>query len=80
MTFREVVLQAYDTPELLAEFDRLTGANLSLKGSVLDIMIDEASGKRAADLERFVAFVRDAVWDRLPPATPEPPAEKGGGE
>ena len=49
-------------PELLTEFDRLTGSNLSQRGSLLDLEIDRATGRMDADFERFVEFVREFIW------------------
>jgi hypothetical protein len=66
-TFAECVLLAYDTPDFVAEFDRLRGSNLSCQGTALELMIDASSGRRTSDLVAFVEFVKDYVWDRLPP-------------
>lgn len=46
----------------IAEFDRLTGSNLSLKGSPIERAIDEASGRQKADLTKFIDFVYKHVW------------------
>jgi len=58
--------EASGTPGLVAEFDRLQGANLSRRGCPLDLMIDDATGRMDADLAAFVEFVREAVYERLP--------------
>ena len=57
MSFEDIVLKAIKTPELVAEFDRLTGSNLQKKGSPLDQMIDQATGRNSDELEMFVSFV-----------------------
>lgn len=57
---------AVNNRELVAEFDRLAGANLSMRGSNLDLALDQATGRMDADAERFVDFVREAVFERLP--------------
>lgn len=67
MTFAACVREAFAQRELVVEFDRLSGSNLRQRGTPLDLEIDRASGRLDADAERFVAFVRDAVWFRLPP-------------
>lgn len=67
MTFADVVLRCYDDPEMLARYDRLRGSNLSCRGSALDLMIDVSSERREQDLLGFIEFVREAVWERLPP-------------
>jgi hypothetical protein len=66
ITFLGCVLRSLNDDELVAHFDRLTGRNVGRKGSPLELMIDEATGRRADDLDAFIAFVRDVVWDRLP--------------
>lgn len=65
LTFPECVRECFANRQLLLEFDRLKGTNLSLKGNGLEILIDEASGRWQHDVEEFVSFVRDCVWDRL---------------
>jgi hypothetical protein len=66
LTFLGCVLRSLDNDELVAHFDRLTGRNVGRKGSPLDLVIDEATGRQADDLDAFITFVRDVVWDRLP--------------
>jgi hypothetical protein len=51
MTFQEVVLECCKTPELIKEYDRLQGSNLSRvlipqpdTRKPIEIMIDEATG------------------------------------
>jgi hypothetical protein len=64
MTLREIILHSAGNRDLVREFDRLTGSNLALVGSPLDISIDEASGRLSADVRAFVAFV--ATYVALP--------------
>jgi len=68
MTFYDCVIQCAGTPDLVKEFDRLTGHNLAdLKPrSGLDRMIDEATGRDKEGLEEFLRFVFDCIWTRLP--------------
>jgi hypothetical protein len=66
LTFLGCVLRSLDNDELVAHFDRLTGRNVGRKGSPLDLVIDDATGRQADDLDAFIGFVRDVVWDRLP--------------
>ncbi len=68
-TLHYVLRTALDMPELVAEFDRLAGTNIAGRGSPLDRAIDTASGRADADLQAFLAFAKDAVWDRLDHAT-----------
>jgi len=51
--------------ELIANFDRLRGTNLSLCGSPLELAIDKASGRLEHDLMLFLEFVID-IHARLP--------------
>lgn len=67
LTFTDCLMQTAAHAEFVAEFDHLMGCNLSLKGLPIELMIDEACGRLDHDLALFVAFVKDVVWDRLPP-------------
>lgn len=66
MTFSECVLECTKNKELIAEFDRLNGTNLSLRGSNLDLQIDIACGRMEQEIPKFLTFVKECVWDRLP--------------
>jgi|GEM_PF-4053685 len=65
MTFREVLMIAAGTPELVAQFDRLTGANLSRKGLPIELLIDDVTGRMESDLRKFIEFVWDGVFLRF---------------
>ena len=67
LTFAACLAACAATRELVENFDRLTGRNLSLHGAPIERMIDEASGRTDADCAAFVAFVYECVWTRLPP-------------
>lgn len=62
MDFEQVLYHCAGDKDLVAQFDRLTGSNLSLKGSPLDVAIDKASGRTNAELASFIAFVFEFVW------------------
>lgn len=62
MTFAEFVFKCAESKPLVAEFDRLTGSNLGLNGTGLDLMIDHATGRIAHDCEAFAGFVHEFVW------------------
>lgn len=71
MTFVECVSTCAATPELVAEFNRLTGCNLgqSLNRKPIEVMVDEAagySGERDEDMAAFINFVWESIWQRLP--------------
>lgn len=65
MTFADCVRATFSNRELLAEFDRLNGTNLSLRGTAFELQIDFASGRFEPEVEQFVTFVKECVWDRL---------------
>ena len=67
VTFRQCMAESMTCPELVAEFDRLTGSNLSLKGSPINLMIDDATGRIAGNFAAFMGFVMEFVYLRLPP-------------
>lgn len=68
VTFRDTLDMCAANPEFVAQFDRLTGHNLSEIGkrAPLDAMIDEATGRDRMALLAFVIFVDEVVWSRLP--------------
>jgi hypothetical protein len=68
VSYAECLSVASRTPALVAEFDRLAGTHLSALGrrSPLDAMIDEATGRDREALARWMAFVYECVWCRLP--------------
>ena len=65
MTFIEAVRTCLGTPELVSEYDRLRGSNLSRKGTGLDLLIDDSTGRTQEEMGEFVQFVWDAVWTPL---------------
>lgn len=50
--------------ELLANYDRLRGTNLSGRGSPIDRLIDEATGKLEAEALAFFDWCRE-LFERL---------------
>lgn len=66
MTFLDYVNTCLGNRELLIEFDRLRGTNLSEIGcaSPINSMIDEATGRNEDSMAKFVEFVYDAIWCR----------------
>jgi hypothetical protein len=61
----ECLVVASGTPELVKEFDRLTGHNLSRNGSPLDLAIDDATGRTEDGAKDFINFVRECVFERI---------------
>lgn len=60
------VAYALTQADLVAEFDRLRGTDLSRKASGLDLLIDLACKRREHDLKLFREFVAD-VLERAQP-------------
>lgn len=56
-----------ENEDLRREFDRLYGTNTSLRGSPLELKIDEASGRLQGDAKKFVAFCVDMLERFQPP-------------
>jgi len=65
MTFEQCVRESFANKDLVTEFDRLKGTNLSLRGTGLDIQIDLACGRLEQDVAEFVKFAKECVWDRM---------------
>lgn len=73
MTFDDVVKECCLTPELVSQFNRLTGrhvlSNLYDTRPPIVKMIDESTGyqqvldkKAADDIQSFISFVFECVW------------------
>ncbi len=62
--FLAVLSQCANTPELVAEFDRLNGTHLATldQRKPLDALIDDATGRDAEALEAFLSFVWECVY------------------
>lgn len=62
--FIECLISAASNKELVNEFDRLTGFDLSLKGPAINRAVDMATGYLDAGLREFIKFVYDCVYLR----------------
>jgi len=60
--FEQVLLHCAATPELVTQFDRLTGSNLARKGAPINLMVDDATGKTGSDVAAFVEFVSEHIY------------------
>jgi len=75
ITFGKCVLYCLSNQELVKEFNRLTESSLGEdKRSALEKMIDQATGyekklfeQKDEEFVRFIGFVYDCVFSRLPP-------------
>lgn len=65
LTLETIVDQCLGNKEMVAEFDRLSGTNLSRRGNPLELMIDEATDRNEVELHMFAEFVMDVVIMRL---------------
>ena len=61
-TFFDCLMICASNKEFVAAFDRLTGYNLSLRGSALDLAIDKSSGRLNDGLAEFINFVFESVF------------------
>ena len=66
LPFLDCLMAASANSELVREFDRLTGSNLSFKGAAIEVAIDAASGRLDAELKRFCEFVWNCIFLRTP--------------
>ena len=66
--YQQCLVEACNTPELIENFERLSGCKISriAKGSSIEKMIDQVTGFRDDQLRQFAKFVHDSVYMRLP--------------
>jgi hypothetical protein len=55
------IAMCVENENLKHEFDRLRGTNISLKGSLIELDIDIATGRIKSDTNSFVAFCVDLL-------------------
>ena len=65
ISFAECLAHCAGHQELIANFDRLAGSNLSLRGSGLDLAIDQTTGRLDAEIEAFIEFCWECVFLRF---------------
>ena len=71
LRFEEVVHECLGNEEFVREFDRFAGTHIGGKPrDPMMILVDRATGfdelKTTNDYKKFVAFVYETVWTRLP--------------
>lgn len=64
LSFLDCVGAVASNKELLAEFDRLNGTNLSLRGAPIDLAIDEATGRQKDEIAALLRFAWNCVFIR----------------
>ena len=65
LTFEDTILHCLDNPELVREFNRLSGCKIGLDNRPAIIkMVDEATGYDPfeADYKKFIDFVFQTIW------------------
>ena len=65
MSFMECLGHCISEPELIANYDKLRGTNLSRTGSPIDLAVDQATGRMNAEIEGFIEFCWDCVFLRF---------------
>lgn len=65
VSFYDCLMECIETSELVDNFDRLYGCNLSMKGGGLAVAIDKASGRLEGDMEKFADFCWEYVFLRF---------------
>lgn len=66
ITFIDCLVLCIDNRNLIEQFDRLNGTNLALKGAPIEVAIDKASGRFEDDFIKFVDFVWEFIFTRVP--------------
>lgn len=62
IAFRDFVNFAYRTPEMLEAFKLHSGIDLAAKATPIDAMIDDATGKTEADMQKFLDWLIEFHW------------------
>jgi hypothetical protein len=65
LSFLQCVEGVMDTPPLMAQIDRLQGTSFTKPRAPIEKMIDEATGKDAADLQTLLRFVWNCIFTRV---------------
>lgn len=71
LTFLTCVQEAAGCRELIEQVDRIYHTNLLQRGSPIDIMIDEATGRADSDKQTFLRFVWNCVFIRCEAIGPQ---------
>jgi hypothetical protein len=66
LTYLRCLEESINTPELIRNFDRLYGYNLSRRGAPLELAIDDATGFTEAGMIEYMNFVWEFVFTRIP--------------
>jgi hypothetical protein len=66
VSFLTCLEECIENKELVSNYDRLRGTNLSLRGDALSLAIDKASGRIEKEFEDYVEFCFETVFMTLP--------------
>lgn len=66
LTFTDCLMEAAKAPELLQQFCRLNNFTNPITASGINKMVDEATGYDKMVIEKFVDFVWEFIWTRIP--------------
>lgn len=64
--FHQCISTAARDAEFVAQFDRLTGNNLSPGKTPIERMVDDACGRTDSGLKEFLEFVYETLYTRVP--------------
>ena len=65
MDLKTYIREISKNKEIIEEFDRLRGTNLSLKGTALELEIDRSSGRLGKDIELWLEFCSEMYQNYL---------------
>lgn len=65
ISFLECLKECASNRELISNYDRLRGTNLSLKGTPIELSIDMASGRIEKEMHDFIDFCWEYVFLRF---------------
>ena len=65
ITLDQCFCESINNKELIKEYDRLNGTNLSFTGSDLDNMIDKSCGRQDKEIIEFAEFVKTCIYEPL---------------
>jgi len=77
LKFEECVQECLENEGFVREFDRVAGTHIGGEPRTpMAVLVDQATGyedlKKKTDLKKFVAFVYETVWIRLPEGAKDP--------
>lgn len=65
VSFQRCLMECIGNQELVENYDRLHGANLSQKGNGLELAVDKASGRQETEFRYFVEFCWEYIFTRF---------------